>query len=161
MIMSSARQDRHVEFWMRESVPPEIRRTQVSVHNQLQEFEAAGTITSVTAHTWGPETYAPSVARETASVWEKFDEFAQWAAEHGCDLYPGFTQRRRSSDDSDGEAETVVLPILCVAVYEGTTLRTVTPSSTDGRVSTVHDCLAALDTGDSSPLGRSADGSGE
>lgn len=142
--MTDARPPR-IELWLRGSVPVDIRRTQMAVHDRLQQRCADGTIDDVAVHTWEREAYVPTDDRAKTEACEKFDEFERWATEHDWELEPGFDRHRRSSIHTDEPVEAVTLPIMCLAVYDDRSLRAVAPCSDGDRVFTVHDCLAALD----------------
>jgi hypothetical protein len=150
MTMSSEDQECHVECWMRKSVSTPIRRRQMSVEEQLKAQVTNGILDSVTVRTWDRAVYQPAEGQEKRTVDEKVIEFEQWAVEHGYDLQPGFTQRQHSRSEAieEGLLTEILLPILCIAVYNGPRLRVIAPFSDTTQNYTVCDLLAALEKGE-------------
>jgi hypothetical protein len=59
---------------------------------------------------------------------DRVAEFERWAREHGCTLQPAFDRRESGSLVDQGATEQIIrLPLLCLGVYEGSTIRAVYP----------------------------------
>lgn len=143
---------RRIDLWLRGSVPPEIRRAQLQLADRLRQCRTAGTINDFSVRTWEQTVSVPANDREVTDTWEAFDEFRTWASDNERELRPGFARRQQSSMTDADPVETITLPIMCLAVYDDQSLRTVTPYSDGARVVTVQDCLGTLETGGSLPL---------
>ncbi|MCH7659650.1 MAG: hypothetical protein IH933_03405, partial [Euryarchaeota archaeon] len=136
---------RRVDLWLRSSVPPEIRRAQLQLADRLHQCRAAGTIDDLAIQTWEQRVSVPATDREATDTWEAFDAFRTWASDNERELRPGFARHQRSSMTDADPVETITLPIMCLAVYDDQSLRTVAPCSDGTRVVTVQDCLGTLE----------------
>lgn len=142
-----------VELWVRDSANPGIAERQATVYEQLQRYEEAGWITAVESKIWGKHVRCPTetdgeTGRQLgADVWATYRHFEDWAAEHGVDLEPGFSRREQTTLLGTQTCDVVVLPLLCLAVYDGRELAAVFPCSTGSRRWTVDDGLAVIDPG--------------
>lgn len=139
-----------VELWIRGSAPEPIRRTQRRVYDRLRTLQDGGPIDDVVANRWGTYLYVeddrgpPEGDPAHAAV----AAFEQWADREDCDLEPGFRSFETPDDGGRiglGASRVIRLPILGLAVYEGETLRTVAPHTTDEGVYTVRDAMAAIE----------------
>lgn len=140
-----------VEVWMRTDVPSPIRRTQKRLCGRLEELQTAGVIDEVAVNRWGTYVYLDDdqILTETAPAHAAIAGFRRWADRKGYDLKPAF--RTYSSADDAGTADVIDpwqvirLPLVCIAVYDGETLRQVAPCSAGDRVCTVSDAIATLE----------------
>jgi hypothetical protein len=71
-------------------------------------------------------------------------EFESWTAERGPSLAPSFERRVVEPGFTDERFEQVVLPVMCLAVYQGGRLRYVAPHVDGRQAVTVHDCIEDL-----------------
>lgn len=76
------------------------------------------------------------------------EEFEDWADENGFSLAPAFQRRERYVTGTTARREAVVFPVVALAVYEGTELRAVLPSSDEFGHYTVHEALEGFERGD-------------
>lgn len=134
---------------LRTLVPAGIGSVQSDVIDRLQRLEDEGLITTLDIDIWGlsmgvngPHNRDPIGTRRTVA------EFERWAENHDCTLRPGFG-RPDARSTADGESEQrgdVVLPLLCLAVYDDATIRAVYPHTTSEGVQTIHDGLDVLES---------------
>ena len=91
---------------------------------------------------------------------EKIEAFESWAAGRNASLYPFFEERTRGSLLTDRAETVVVLPVLCLTIYEGERLEAMFPRMVDDVSYTVQEGLGALeaDDGVSGPLGLGIEG---
>lgn len=71
-------------------------------------------------------------------------EFREWASAAGVHLAPCFDTRECYADASGEKRTELVLPVLCLAVYEDDELVDVTPHATEDGVVTVTDAIERL-----------------
>lgn len=72
-------------------------------------------------------------------------EFHEWATDAGVELAPCFEMRRCYAERSVEKRTELVLPVLCLAVYEGERLVELAPHATAEGVVTVTDSLERLE----------------
>lgn len=75
-------------------------------------------------------------------------EFKQWADERGCTLRPAFGRSNvdSSANDTTKNGEYTILPLLCLAIYDGGTIHLIYPHMTPDDVHTIHDGITALES---------------
>jgi hypothetical protein len=143
----------HVDLWVRGNLPNRIRDVPEGRHEQLQQLQEAGRIDSLSLRLWqeselvSDETEIETETEHAETSREAIAEFAAWASDHGYTLYPGFQTRETNPRVTDPVRETLVPPILCLAVYRGDTLEAVFPYADGERVYTVADGLERLGSG--------------
>ncbi|MBX0323289.1 hypothetical protein EGH21_09625 [Halomicroarcula sp. F13] len=76
----------------------------------------------------------------------RYNEFADWASETGACLSPFFDVRLCYSTETGERRRELVLPAMCLAVYEDGELTRVAPRSEGGTPTSIGDCLVALGT---------------
>lgn len=74
---------------------------------------------------------------------ELVTEFRQWANDQDCTLRPAFDWQ---SGEEVREGERVATPLITLAVYTDESLQTVYPHVRGGKVRTIHDGVAALES---------------
>lgn len=133
--------DRRATLFAREELPRPATERRDVVAEQLAAIVASGSLAGVDVVHWDKRVPAAGGARERSLV----AEFRKWAVDADVDLAPCFGTRR-CHDGRAGEVRTeLVLPALCLAVYEDDELVAVAPRATDDGVVTVADCLARLE----------------
>lgn len=126
----------------------------VGTHDRLLEaierargLEADGRVADCRVETWDEQVVRDDGrldrSRETVA---RIEAFESWADEHGCSLYPFFEERTRGSLAGDGERTVLVLPVMCLAIYAGESLRELFPRVAGEVSHTVAEGLAALET---------------
>lgn len=132
--------DRRATLFAREELPRPATERRDAVAERLAAIVASGSLDGLDVVHWDKRVPAASEARERSLV----AAFREWAADADVDLAPCFGTRR-CHDGRAGEVRTeLVLPVLCLAVYEDDELVAVAPRATDDGVVTVGDCLARL-----------------
>lgn len=114
----------------------------------LQASAADGQIDELVLRSW-PEQVTRSPESPERDVLERFESFRSWADSAGVEVQPPFETRTRKSMVSGAETDLLVLPLICVALYdEAGGLVGVYPHSADGETYTVEDAIARLRTGE-------------
>lgn len=147
---------RHVDLWIRRDLPNRVRDVPEETHEQLQRLQETGRIDSLSLRVWRDSDIfsdeAGTAHAETCR--DTIAEFAAWASDHGCTLSPGFQTRETNPMVTETVTETLLPPILCLAVYSDDALEAVFPYSDGERVYTVADGLERLESGDLDSLVR-------
>lgn len=128
---------------LRTLAPHGIGEIQTAIVDRLRRLEADGRIAELDVDVWGTSAgIAPRADPDPAGVHETVAEFERWANDHDCTLRPAFERR---SARAHGETR-VVLPLLCLAVYDAETVRAVYPHVDGGDAYTIHDGVAMLES---------------
>lgn len=134
---------------LRSQAPSGVNGTQTEIIDRLDTLFETGRIAAFDIDVWGtsmginvPEGRDPGDVRETVA------EFEQWAADHDCTLRPAFDRRSTGliGDDEESQGESLVLPVLCLAVYDGETIEAVYPHDDGEDVRTIHNGVNALES---------------
>ena len=127
----------HYELYLREEVPAHAARHQQSLVDRLESLADQVTVTE-----W------PKRVRRWSDgdVLDRYDEFATWADESGADLSPFFGSRGAYSFEDGRQFDALVLPVCCLAVYDGDDLDAVYPHTADGTHHSVEDALDDIAT---------------
>jgi len=136
--------DLRIELFRRSYVPDVFEGQLERIVERLERLEREGTIAGFSIDTWDKNVRISMRDRdavETAAATE-YAKFDAWASEHDMSLRPFFDRR------TVGKSETIVLPILCLAVYEDDDLRGVFPCADEESVCSVPEYLTALEAGD-------------
>jgi hypothetical protein len=83
--------------------------------------------------------------------------FERWAGDRGVSIRPPFAVRRSHSEITGETDELLVLPVVCLAAYDGEELVGVYPCCTGGSTVTVADALATIEAGGADLLRPSPD----
>lgn len=143
---------------LRTLAPHGINETQTEVIDRLQRLEADGRIAGFDVDVWGASMgIARSADRNPSDVHEVVTEFERWADDQDCTLRPAFERRSARVP----EETRVVLPLLCLAVYEAEAVRAVYPHVNGEEVHTIHDGVDALESMSSRDEGASGWADGE
>lgn len=121
----------------------ESRRRQDAVVGRLRALARSGRIDAIEVHAWPREVSLAGGAH--SDVLERFEDFERWADERAASIRPPFSIRVQRSAYTGETDTTLVTPVVCLAVYEGSDLVGVYPCSRDGSVTTVDDCIDRLE----------------
>lgn len=139
----------HAVLRLRTLVPSGISPVQSEVINQLQKLEAKGIVAELDIDVWGLS-MGINVPRDNnpTGTQQLLSEFERWADEHDCTLRPAFSRSNAKStaDDATEHDEYTILPLLCLAIYDGTTVQSIYPHVTHDGARPIHDGLATLES---------------
>jgi hypothetical protein len=135
-----------VDLYVRADAPIADRRE--SVVERLERLDRVDRIASYTVHQWPRAvTLDLGAATDDSGVLEAARAFEHWATRHGVRTRPPFevhSTRSRITGETDRH---LVVPTLCLAVYDEGTLVVVAPCRDDETAITVDDTLDALESG--------------
>lgn len=118
----------------------------------LERLERSGAIDALDVRVW-PDKLAIDGPASSSEAREAFERFRAWARQWGVSICPPFEVRKRASEITGETTETLVTPVLFVAVYAEGALVAVYPHSTDERTYRVADGIAELAGGEIAALG--------
>lgn len=143
-------------LWIRSLAPHGINETQTAVIDRLRRIKTDDRIADLAVAVWGRSMGLSQTVGQDPGVREAVAEFERWATEHDRTLRPAFGRH----DAGEGR---VVLPLLCLAVYEAETVRAVYPHVDGEEVRTIQDGVEApesMTTEGSSPERNRSTGAG-
>lgn len=135
-----------LELYVRSSAPSVARERQTATVERLRALDTGERIESVAVRTWQKRIPIGERARPAGETHRTYTAFEDWARAHGAELRPFFDTRECHSPITGESHTALVLPVMCLAVYEGDRLRSVFPHASDGRTYAVGDALDALET---------------
>lgn len=135
-----------VELFVRSLSPRGAQTSLDATVERLHALDRRGTIEGFSLTVWGDRLRRES-ADNTAvgrAVLDRIERFEAWADRH--DLSSCFERRDVRSTITGDRHTDIVLPVLCIAVYENDRLGCVAPwMSADGdRTHTIEDCIDAI-----------------
>ena len=158
LMMGSTNRGVHVELYVRSLAPRGALDRQQSAVQLIEQLAGEGRLSTYSVHVCGRE--IPATPGETTTDFGAFllnrvAVFSMWADRNGYSLGRLFDRRTLDSTITDEHRETLVMPVMALAEYEGTDLRFVAPCSVDGTSLTVRHRLNELHAGehrDATPL---------
>ncbi|GGN89008.1 MULTISPECIES: HTH domain-containing protein [Haloarcula] len=138
---------RRAELFVRTELPGPSRKRRTAVETRLQELQCNGVIDGFETTTWAkriPISGAGDCLERT-----RYNEFADWARATGACLSPFFGVRTCYSTETGERRKELVLPAMCLAIYEDGELIQVAPFSEDGTPRSIDDCLGELGNAES------------
>lgn len=149
-----------VELRLRERTPACVTEPLEDFRDRVGRLERSGVVDDCRIETWACETWTgerPNGESAGSATAATVADFRAWARRNGYTLRPAFDRRERTTLISERSRTELVVPLACLAVYEGEELACVAPCSTAGDgdradTCTVGDCLDALEAGVTEPL---------
>jgi hypothetical protein len=137
--MSSPERNRHVRLFVRDDLPRPARRRRRAVVDRVCDI-GERTAVDVSVDRWPKrfERGGDDDLRETHA------SFVEWARVDGTRLTPFFSVRECYSMATGEKGEWIVLPVVCLAVYEDDELVSVYPHCDGEEKRSVEDGLDAL-----------------
>lgn len=133
---------------VRTLAPYGFSETQTEIMDRLQTLREDGPITELDIDVWGATMGADRSDDSAVSPErQRVAEFEQWATDHDCTLRPAFDRRTSSSLlEQDDPKQIIVLPLICLGIYEERTVQAVYPHVDREEVYTIHDGVEALES---------------
>ena len=142
---TECQETRRAELFVRSDLPAPSQKRRAAVERRLDELQCSGVIDEHGTVFW--EKRVPvegSTGRRERTL---YDEFVRWADDHDACLAPFFDTRSCYSTETGERRTELVLPALCLALYDGEELTQVAPFACGGSPRSVEDCLDDLATG--------------
>lgn len=109
----------------------------------VRTYDQEGLLTECTVEFWPDEIRLTADTEET-DVRTHYRQFQAWAESEGVSLEPAFARRERTTLVSDDSDTVLVLPLLCLAIYDDGELVSVAPHTDGTTPYTVMDALADI-----------------
>jgi len=135
---------RRAELFVRTDLPTPSEKRRNAIERRLSDLQCAGTIDEHETTMW--EKRVP-VADEDCPERTRYEEFLEWASEAGVSLAPFFDTRLCYSWDTCEKRTELVMPAICLALYEDDELVRIAPFARGGTAHSIEDCLDDLDAG--------------
>lgn len=136
---------RRAELFVRTDLPEPSQRRRRAVERRLADLQCGGAIDEFGITVW--EKRVPVEGDCDGPERSLYNEFAEWANEAGACLAPFFDTRECYSFETGEKRTELVMPALCLAVYEEDELVQVAPFARGGSTQSIGDCLDDLETG--------------
>lgn len=135
---------RRATLFVRSDLPTPARKRRAAIAARLQRLVESGALDAVTVAEWNK--HVP-IDDETEGAFERdrYNEFSDWARSASVSLAPFFDTRECTSFQSGERRTELVLPAVCLAVYEAGDLRTVAPHARGRQTETIENCLDRLE----------------
>ncbi|MGB9953388.1 HTH domain-containing protein [Haloarcula marismortui] len=143
MSSSTAPGGRRATLFVRSDLPAPSRKRCNAIEGELRELVCRGVLTEVETVEWAKR--VPLQGSGDGPERPLYNEFAEWAREAGVCLAPFFDTRLCYSSTTGEKRRELVMPAVCLAVYEGGDLVQVAPFADAGRAESVEECIAELD----------------
>ncbi|QCC49963.1 HTH domain-containing protein [Halapricum salinum] len=127
---------RRVELVVRDDLPEPVESRLERLSARLDQLVAASEIDSYARYRW-------SKHQSFDAAESRYVSFREWARDAGVQLSPGFDSRACYSMVTGECEQSLVVPVVCLAVYDGDEIEAVYPH-VGAEPRTVADGLAAL-----------------
>ena len=133
---------RRATLFVRSDLPAPSQKRCSAIERELQELVCRGVLGGVETVEWAKR--VPLQGPDNGTERTLYNEFADWAREAGVCLAPFFDTRLCYSSTTGEKRRELVMPAVCLAVYEGGDLVQVAPFADAGRTESVEECIAEL-----------------
>ena len=136
---------RRAELFVRSDLPEPSTERRAAVEGRLDDLRSAGRIDEYDTTVWKKR--VPIDGAADCPEGRLYNEFADWATENGICLSPFFDTRRCYSMETGEKRRELVMPALCLAVYEDGELTQVAPFASGGSPHSIEDCIDDMECG--------------
>ena len=143
--MSTTSSTRRVELFVRADLPTPSDERRTAVEERLEALQCSGVIDGFETTVW--EKRVPVEGGSGQLERSRYNEFAAWAADAGACLAPFFDTRECYSWETCERRTELVMPALCLAIYEDDELAQVAPFARGGTPHSTEDVLDDLEAG--------------
>ncbi|MEF8814449.1 MAG: HTH domain-containing protein [Halovenus sp.] len=134
--------ERRIEFYVRHELPAPARDQSAAVYDRLCRLADRGVVSGIERHEW-----VGRVPLADCDRWlrDTYLGFTDWAGEAGVALRPFFSTRECYTPECEAYTDWLVLPALCLALYEGGQLQAVYPHADGDETVTVAEAVDSLE----------------
>lgn len=133
---------RRAELFVRSDLPRPSRKRRVAIEERLSQLQRRGVLDGFETTSWRKR--IPVEGDEPRPERDRYNEFAEWAREAGACLAPFFDTRLCYSMETGEKRTELVMPVLCLAIYEDGELAQVAPLGRDGQTRSIDAFLTDL-----------------
>jgi len=134
--------EREAVLYMRSVAPSGINHVQEETIERLEHLRDDNGLDAVDDEIWGHSIPADD---SKVAVKKAYDEFEEWADEHGYTLAPAFHVRETGTIVSERSHTVISVPLLCLGIYNASEVEAVFPCTDEERTYTIEDGLRALE----------------
>ncbi|MGB9932173.1 HTH domain-containing protein [Haloarcula amylolytica] len=142
MSSSTAPGGRRATLFVRSDLPKPSQKRCTAIERELQELVCRGVLDDIETVEW--EKRVPLQGPGNGNERDLYNEFADWARGAGVCLAPFFDTRLCYSSTTGEKRRELVMPAVCLAVYEDGDLVQVAPFADAGRTESVEECIEEL-----------------
>lgn len=142
--MSQTTSGTRARLHVRETLPTPVRGGRERAMDRLSDLVAAGTVVEYHVDVWDKR--IPADGSGDPELRDTYLAFADWAEDAGVTLSPFFETRECYSWETGERGTWVVLPALCLSVYEDGELAAVYPHRDGDTYRSVWSGIQALET---------------
>lgn len=140
---------RRIDLYVRAFAP--TRDEHAGIVARLDSLRAADLIGEYDVRTW-PQKIRLSERSICLGVVELYEQFSEWAETHEASIHPPFDRYETGFGLLDETDEALVLPVICLTVWEDEDLVGVYPCTVGERRYAIADCLDALERDGEPPV---------
>lgn len=133
------------DLFVRCDLPKPARQCRQTIEERLERVASAGGLEDYSVSSWAKRVPLDSDTEEM----ECYEEFRRWATDEDVTLAPFFDTRECYSMTTGEKRRELVLPVLCLAIYDDDELVYVAPHATASTTATIPDCVDQLLEGES------------
>ena len=133
------------ELFVRSDLPTPARQCRQTTLTRLEDLVASGVLEEFSVTSWAKRVPIDAGADLGQFERDRFNAFTTWAREAGVQLSPFFATRECYSSTTGDRQTQLVLPALCVALYDDEELVAVVPHADENGSASVGDCLHSLE----------------
>jgi len=134
--------ERRAVLYVRSDLPAPSEKRRTAVEAELQELTCTGVLDEFETRAWDKR--VPVDSGGPCRERDLYNEFSEWAHEADVYLAPFFDTRVCYSTATGNRQKELVLPALCLTIYEDGDLAQIAPFAASGRTESVEDCLDRL-----------------
>ncbi len=151
----------HIELYVRSMLPDGAHERQEAVIDRLQTLDENDHIDGFNVIVWGKQIAPQSAAARTEEgtyILNRVAEFKQWALTNNVSLESFYQDTTVDSEVAESAYDTMALPVMGLAEYDGNELVHVAPCTKGDVVHTITDRLERSKRASHPPLIRSTAG---
>lgn len=145
---------RRAELFVRSDLPEISEHRRTEIESRLQELLCGDVLDEMSTTVWNKR--VPVEGCDSRPERSLYNEFAEWAADAGVCLAPFFDTRICYSWETGQKRKELVLPALCLAIYEDGELARLAPFARGGTPHSIDDSLDELESETTPPLATTA-----
>lgn len=142
MSRTNTPQSRRATLFVRADLPKPSQKRCTAIERDLQDLVGRGVLDAAETVEWKKR--VPLQGAGNGTERELYNEFAAWARDAGVCLAPFFDTRLCYSMSTGEKRRELVMPAVCLAIYENDELVQVAPFADAGRAESVEECIAEL-----------------
>ena len=133
------------ELFVRSDLPTPAKKCRQTTVSRLEGLVASGVLENYSLTSWAKRVPLDAGSDLGSFERDRYNAFASWAREAGVRLTPFFDTRECYSSTTGDRQTQLVLPAVCIALYDGADLVAVAPHADETGSVSVADCFDRLE----------------